>query len=71
MTVFDHIAHWQSAFASTLIEILTFGVVLSAFVYWGLLPRKREWSPPVFYSLSRPTLLQELFSQGLLNSKAY
>lgn len=71
MTVIDHINHWQSAFALTLTELLTVVAVVATLVLWQLLPRKEEASPPSARESQRPTIFQELFSQGILNSKAY
>ncbi len=69
----EHITHWQTAFAVVLGEILVIAaLVLAASHQWRLaaLPergfariRVRRRTP------ERPTLLQELFSQGILNRK--
>lgn len=71
MTVFDHIEHWQSAFTSILVQILSFAALVAVLGFSWLLFNRAVWSPPHFSYSSRPTLLQELFARGLLNSKAY
>ena len=71
MSVFDHIEHWQSAFTTTLVDSLPYIAVVAAIGFAYLLPRRNEWSPPSPTYTARPTLFQELFAQGLLNSKAY
>ena len=71
MSVFDHIEHWQSAFTTTLVDSLPYLAVIATIGFAYLLPRRNEWSPPPPTYASRPTLFQELFAQGLLNSKAY
>lgn len=71
MSVFDHIAHWQSTFTTILVDSFLYVAVVAAFGFAWLFPRRKEWSPPPPVYTVRPTLLQELFAQGLLNSKAY
>lgn len=71
MSVFDHIEHWQSAFTTTLVDSLPYIAVVAAIGFAWLLPRRNEWSPPPPTYAARPTLFQELFAQGLLNSKTY
>lgn len=71
MSVFDHIEHWQSAFTTTLVDSFPYIAVVAAIGFAYLLPRRNEWSPPPPSYTARPTLFQELFAQGLLNSKAY
>lgn len=71
--IFEHITHWQTAFAMILAEILAVvALVLVALYQWRLVAppepgfariRMRRRVP------ERPTLLQELFSQGILNRK--
>jgi hypothetical protein len=73
-TVLEHIDHWQTAFASV---VATF-ILLAAFVYIArtlqfsflrTLAKVRRRSYLHFHPPDRPTLFQELFSQGLLNPK--
>lgn len=67
-----HLSHWQSAFSAILAEVL----VLVAFV--AVLFTRTEVIPNILgptgwrvlvRAPSRPTLLQELFSSGILNRK--
>ena len=71
MSLFEHIEHWQSTFTFTLVKFLSFFTVVVPFILVLLVvsrPKLYEW----FSEYVRfPTLLQQLFSQGLLNSKAY
>lgn len=74
-SVLQHIKHWQVAFAATLAELLLVAALaLFALRQWELaaLPertferiRARSRIP------DRPTLLQELFSRGILNPKGF
>jgi len=71
--ILEHVSHWQNAFATIFFEILT----LVAFALFVM----QRWVPavPSEHSFSRirmrapvpdrPTLLQELYSQGILNRK--
>jgi hypothetical protein len=71
---FAHIEHWQSNTLTILTEI--FILVSLLFVAWlfgnypplDALERQRYRMP--LRSPPRPTLLQELFSQGILNRRA-
>ncbi len=71
MTVFDHIEHWQNAFLSVLVQTISFIALVASFGFAWLLLTKQEWSPPRLFNLHRPTLFQELFSRGILHSKAF
>lgn len=70
MAVFDHLEHWQSAFATTLVEIISFAVVATFTGLWRIPLSQNAWLPPPTRKVSRPTLLEELFSQGLLHPRA-
>ena len=69
----DHISHWRTSFTALLVEILAvFALAVLMFVRRDLFElydtqyekhRLREHVP------IRPTLFQELFSQGILNPK--
>lgn len=69
----QHITHWQTAFAVVLGELLVIaGLALAVLYQWRVLMlpersfariRMRGRTP------ERPTLLQELFSRGILNRK--
>ena len=71
--VLEHVRHWQTAFAAIFAEMLSIAALtLLVALQWGggALPersfariRMRARVP------ARPTLLQELFSQGILNRK--
>jgi hypothetical protein len=72
-TVLEHLKHWQTAFSTILAELLLVAALALFFArQWELaaLPerifagiRVRNRAP------DRPTLLQELFSRGILNRK--
>ncbi len=71
-TVLEHLRHWQTAFATILAELLLIAALaLAVMRQWRLsLPEKRcERIRPRSRTPDRPTLLQELFSQGLLNRR--
>lgn len=71
MSLFEHIEHWQSTFTFTLIKLLSFLTIVAPFIFVLLIvvqPRLYERPPQ---GTDFPTLFQQLFSQGLLNSKAY
>lgn len=70
-----HLQHWQSAFAATLIYLLT--LCAAALFFIVRLDRLSIGDPQcVRYRLrgriaDRPTLFQELFSRGILNPKIF
>lgn len=71
MSVFDHIASWQSTFTIVLIEILIFAIPVLVLVWaWLVIPKPER--PPGYRRRSYPAtpFLQELFSSGILNPKA-
>ena len=69
MSAVEYLSHWQGAFAAVLAEVI--GLCLFALTFFIL------GSPPIarFYRYRpartpvRPTLLQELFSRGILHRK--
>jgi len=73
MAPLEHLSHWQSSFAAIAAELVAlFALVLIVVGSLGLLSadvrqyrlfKQRERIP------KRPTLLQELFSQGILHRK--
>lgn len=75
MNVLEHIAAWRSAFSSDFSQQNIFGFL--ALLFAAALCLKRTSPPPRVLSRvparshepQRPTLFQELFSQGLLNRK--
>ena len=66
-TPLEHLGHWQAVFAEialfALVAIFCTGTTLIADGLRGTLWRYRKRRP------LRPTLLQELFSEGILNRK--
>ncbi|MSU73549.1 hypothetical protein EXS56_00210 [Candidatus Kaiserbacteria bacterium] len=72
-SILEHITHWQTAFATVLAEMLAVAALALVALYQRrvvVLPgrsfariRIRSRTP------LRPTLLQELFSRGILNRK--
>ncbi len=71
MTVFDHISHWQNAFATILVEVLKYPAVVGFTIFVLLIQRRHNGPPLCAIETRHPTLFQELFSQGILNSKTY
>ena len=77
----EHLTHWQAMSMATLgtafplVILLLLAGVLVFFVHKRFLVfafQKFAYSIPIFrFQELPPTLLQQLFSQGLLNSKAY
>ena len=72
-TPLAHLGHWQTAFTAVLVELLTlFALAVLVFVHRHLFElhdkqyERHRWREHVPI---RPTLFQELFSQGLLNPK--
>lgn len=68
----EHITHWQSAFTAVLAELLVLCAVVliyfRRFDFFG--PDGRRHARFRFQELPlRPTLFQELFSQGILHRK--
>ena len=68
-----HLEHWQSAFAAVLVELLLFFTLsLIFFTRYDLFDpdvgRHATYRPPKFAPI-RPSLLQELYSDGILNRK--
>ena len=72
-TFVKHISVWQSLFASILLSFFTLFAIVIAFVSRVDTVHVHEYA--LFRSRgrvpSRPTLLQELLSQGILHSRAY
>ena len=73
-SILEHIKHWQTAFAAVLFEIFTL-CALALFLQRPLLgmllaPERIRWRAHTD-SPARPTLLQELFSRGILNPKVF
>lgn len=74
-SVLEHMRHWQTAFATILAELLliaTFALV--AMYQWpiaGLPERSFARMRTRIRIPERPTLLQELFSNGILNRKEH
>ncbi|HEY4513997.1 MAG TPA: hypothetical protein VJH69_01590 [Candidatus Paceibacterota bacterium] len=69
-----HISHWQAVFAATLAELtIIFAFVVAVFVFRDPAHERERDSALYFlhnYTSPRPTLLQELFAQGILNRRA-
>ena len=72
--ILEHVTHWQSAFASTLVGLFAF-VALALFVVrhlsFALEPEPGSTRIRIRLRALRPTLLQELFAQGILNPKPF
>jgi hypothetical protein len=72
-TPLDHLTHWQTAFAATLSFFIVYIVILVVGVFASLLlpllKRARLRESPQPRAPDRPTLFQQLFSQGILNAK--
>lgn len=73
-TLLEHLRHWQSAFAMILTELL----LITAFACVALWQRYRAPPSRGFEKIrmrsrapDKPTLLQELFSSGILNPKVF
>ncbi len=69
----EHLSHWQSSFLAIVAEILAFFVLLF-FAFRSRFLSELDVGPPKFIFLNspishRPTLLEELFSKGILNRK--
>jgi len=67
-----HLAHWQAAFAAVLAELILLAALApSLFSGPDFSPspprRRKRWEVS---ASDAPTLLQELFAQGILNRKA-
>ncbi len=71
-TPLEHLAHWQVVFTAVFTEILVLFALIVVFFSNGVLspdsPRQTWWRDRRNVHL-RPTLLQELFSQGILHRK--
>ncbi len=71
---FAHLEHWQSAFVAVFVEVFVLFVLAVVFFsrYDLFDPDVRRY--PTYRILNRipmrPSLFQELFSQGILNRKA-
>ncbi len=75
MNVLQHIQHWQAAFAAILVELLLVAALAGiAMRQWEAvtLP-ERDFARIRIQNRvpARPTLLQELFSRGILHSKGF
>jgi len=71
----EHLSHWQSSFLAIVADILLLFTLLFL-AFRKRLVFARETGPPRRIFLQsivphRPTLLQELFSQGILNPKPF
>lgn len=82
VSVFEHIAHWQSSFAAVLIELLPLALLLASislgvrFLYrdtWRVATFLFTTPPQFLYShiLLPRHYLQDAFSNGILHSKAH
>lgn len=72
MTMTEHLAHWQSAFAAVLAELLVLASVLLVFFSNVALDSDTLHYSRYKYARRvplRPPLLQELFSRGILHRK--
>lgn len=73
ITTLSHLDHWQVAFAAILMELSVLIAIALVFSSrsWSLHLQLSSAAPPIpRYRSRRPTLFQELFSQGLLHPKA-
>jgi hypothetical protein len=72
VTPLEHLDHWQAVFTAVFVEtIVLFALVALFFTHTALTAdtlRSTPWSYREKVPL-RPTLLQELFSQGILHRK--
>ena len=72
VTPLEHLGHWQTVFTAVFAEIVVlFALVALFFTYTALTAdtlRSTPWRHQEKVPL-RPTLLQELFSQGILHRK--
>ena len=69
-TIFEHVSIWQALFVSIVNTLLT--LILTVFVSWKIETPKLEFEHVRLRCISRaprPTLLQELYAQGILNRK--
>ncbi len=71
MTSLEHLEQWQSAFMFTLVQILSFAVCIAVVSIFFAIIQRLKPDIPFFFKRYQPTLFQQLFSQGILNSKAY
>ncbi len=73
MSPLDHLEHWQSTFAATVVKAITLlGLaVVALFVIHKFVCVQRTYRYIRLHSPPQSTLFQELFARGLLNSKAY
>ena len=71
--LFEHLSHWQSAFAAILAELLVVATLFIFFVRSRVPVPKNSW--PLRYRLRVfrhiPLPLQEAFSSGILNPKIF
>ena len=71
-TPLEHLGHWQAVFTATFAEVLVLFALLVCFVVsTTVVPNAQRHTPWSYrqYKPPRPTLLQELFSQGILHRK--
>lgn len=70
-TPLEHLDHWQVVFTAIFAELLVLLSLAAAFTIGAAItPELRTSSQQVkLYAPPRPTLLQELFSQGILHRK--
>ncbi len=74
-SVFEHVKHWQIAFATILAELLIAAALLYARIsQWGSRPLS-GYAPARIRVQGRaphkPTFMQELFSRGILHTKVF
>ncbi len=74
-SVLAHIQHWQAVFSIILVELLAVAALtIFAFRHWQLSVLPNRSFQRIRYRNStpnRPTLLQELFAQGILHPKSF
>ena len=73
MSTLEHIEHWQSTFTSTIVKsLIALGLaIVTVLVLWKYIRPRQSYRFAHYHAPPKPTLFQELFSRGLLNSKAY
>lgn len=68
---FSHISHWQAMFLAVLAELMVLFAALACFFAFKVPPKDASHLLAYRWQRAplRPTLLQELFSQGILHRK--
>lgn len=70
MTSLEHLEQWESAFTFALVQIFSFAVCLVVVaIFLAIIRRLKSDTPQIIVYFQ--TLVQRLFADGLLNSKAY